>query len=422
MTITLAHSGKQHSYHIGAALQQAGLLDRFYTSSYIAPVWLQNLILEKKQAFLMRRFQKGLSAPFVQTNWSLELKEMYLRKRYGKSSLAQEAVYQRDINFDKNLAREIASRPSEVYWGFQGSCHDTLIAAKKAGKFTICELATAHVEASIRILGEEARLHPDFADSIDNLVFPDYYQKRLEEEPRLADLTIAASAFTKSTLKEIGIPDSQIAVLPLGFDLDYVPYEVQTGPPLSQRPLKLLYAGTLTQRKGIKYLLNVMRRLSVSHQKAIQLTCIGGIQGSGQGLAPYRDYFEYRPAVSQHTLFGLYKDYDALVLPTLFEGFGLVIVEAMAAGLPVITTPHSMGPEVITQGSNGWVIPIRDEQALEDAIIALRQTSDEAYAAMRKAARQAVLAYTWEAYRHRLGDFLQSLEQQIRPTSNITQR
>jgi glycosyltransferase involved in cell wall biosynthesis len=186
--------------------------------------------------------------------------------------------------------------------------------------------------------------------------------------------------------------------VPLGFDMKYVPYS-ERNDDITQRPLKLLYAGTLTQRKGLSYLLNVVKRLG---RKDITLTCIGGLQGSGAGLKGFESYFQHIPAVSQAVMFQKYQEYDALVLPTVFEGFGLVIVEAMAAGLPVITTPQSIGPEIIENDVNGYIVPIRDEDALQQAITKLRNKDKMAYLDMRQAARSRVMDYTWDAYSERL--------------------
>jgi len=408
--VTLSHSGKQHSYHVAKALLDQNALDAFFTSSYIASPLLQKIILQRHNTFFMRRFQNGLAAPFVKANWGFELKEMYLRKRYGKGPKALNAVYERDTSFDNFMASKLASRKSEVFWGFQGSSHASLIEAKKLGKLAVCELSTAHVTSSIEILSQEAKLHPEWSDSFDNLVFPASYQKRLEEEPHIADLAIAASTFTKSTLLSAGVSADKIELVPLGFDVNYVPY-MERNDDITTRPLKLLYAGTLTQRKGLKYLLNVMKKLN---RQDIELTCIGGLQGSGAGLKGFDSCFTHIPAVAQHVMFEKYRNYDALVLPTIFEGFGLVIVEAMAAGLPVITTPHSMGPEVIKQDKNGYIIPIRDETALETAILNLRNKDKYEYLAMRQAARNDVMAYTWDAYSARMPKVLENLEQRFR--------
>lgn len=364
---------------------------------------MQSVFKKSGNTFFSRRFLEGLSWPHVEANWRFEVKEVWYRKQYGKTEKTQMAVYERDEKFDDYVSRKLPKRNrANAFWGFQGSSLNSLHTANGLGKTSIVELSTAHVTASLKILGEEAALHPKWADSIDNLVFPSAYEKRLREEPHIANKVIAASAFTKQTLIDDGVEAHKIGVLPLGFELSHIPYRHRTDK-LSGRPLKLLYAGTLTQRKGLMYLLEAMKTFN---KREVELYCIGGIQGSGEGLREYAGQYHYQPPVSQYELFKLYGEFDALVLPTIFEGFGLVIVEAMAAGLPVITTPHSMGPDVITDDKNGYLIPIRDINAIVGAIEKLRQKTDEEYLLMRKSAREAVLAFSWDAYKPRLSELL----------------
>lgn len=400
--IILSHSGKQHSYHVAKALYKLGALERFYTSSYITSGGIQNLLEKSGDNYWSRRYIPGLPGTLVNANWRFEIPEMLLRKIQGKSPAVQKAVYRRDIKFDQYVASRIGRHKmrfnieKSVFWGFQGSSHDSLIAANNAGMKTVCELATAHVVAAKRILGEEAKLHPEWADSIDNLVFPTDYERRLVEEPHLAQTVIAASSFSRDSLLKSGIAADKISLLPLGFDPSAICYTENLNDKFSLRPLKLLYAGTVTQRKGIKYLLEAMRILKPG--KDIELHIIGGIQGSGEQLKEYNGLFTYHSPVSQSELFSKFREYDALVLPTIFEGFGLVIVEAMAAGLPVITTPNSMGPEVISPDNNGYIVPIRDINALANAIQLLREKSDEEFLEMRRSARSAALNFSWDQY------------------------
>jgi len=409
MSIILSHSGKQHSYQVAKALWQLGLLEKFYTSSYITSSFLQQQILKRNDQFWSRRFIDALPGLKVSANWRFELPELLMRQWHGKSPAVQKAVYQRDENFDRFVARKLQHHEKGVnlFWGFQGSCLLSLKAAVECGHEAWCELATAHVTAAKRILGEEAQLHPEWAHTIDNLVFPSAYERRLEEEPHAATRVIAASSFTAQTLTEIGIPAEKISYLPLGCDIHHVPYHERPDDNIEKRPLKLLYAGTITQRKGIKYLLEAMRRLH-SHRD-IELHLIGGIQGNEDPLKSYHGLFHYLAPVSQQALFRLYSNFDALVLPTIFEGFGLVIVEAMAAGLPVITTPHSIGPEVIKHQENGYLIPIRDINAIVSSIESMRHLSHQNYQMMRVNARKAALNYSWQSYQERLSRLMLSL-------------
>ncbi|CAN5398609.1 hypothetical protein BH23BAC1_BH23BAC1_21070 [soil metagenome] len=406
MQIILSHSGKQHSYHIAKSLNELGYLQKFFTSSYITSKYLQDLLNKKNNSYWSRRYLTGLYGNKIESNWRFEIKEIIYRNFFGQDSKAFDLVYNRDINFDKYFSKKISNIKSDFYWGFQGSCFESLKAAKKSGKRTICELATAHVVAAKKILGEEMKLHPEWAGSIDNLYFPKEYERRLESEPLEADYIIGASEFTLTTLRDSGIPQNKLRLLPLGFDFDYIPYDDKRGEPKKGGPLKVLYAGKVTQRKGIKYLLESFKKFK---KQDVELYIIGDIQGSGAALKPYKGLFKYLPPVHQYELFKMYQEFDAFVLPSVFEGFGLVIIEALAAGLPVITTPHTMGPEVIVDGENGYIVPIRNISSIENAIERLLSKSPDELYRMKQKARKSAIHFNWNNYQVNVSHLLNGL-------------
>jgi len=404
--ITLAHSGKQHSYLTALSLLELNLLDRYYTSSYVGSKFLQNLIIKTGNSYFSKRFITGLNGNKVCSNWRFEVKEVLYRKLYGKTEKSQNAVYHRDEIFDEYMSKQIVKRKSEMFWGFQGSCLETLKAAKKSGKTSIVELATAHVTAAKNILGEEQRLFPEWADSIDNLVFPIEYEKRLREEPHVADYVLAASEFTKQSLIDDGISEDKIKILPLCFCAD----QIKSGPELKSlknRKLKVLYCGTVTQRKGIKYLLDAFANII---KDSAELHIIGNIQGNGEAFKKYSDFYNYSSGIPQSELFQKYQDYDILVLPTIFEGFGLVIPEAMAAGLPVITTSHSFGAEIIEHRKNGSIVPIRDVESLANEIMFYAQLSDEEFNLIRHRAIATAKNYDRDNFRNRIKIVIDNLQ------------
>jgi glycosyltransferase involved in cell wall biosynthesis len=96
-----------------------------------------------------------------------------------------------------------------------------------------------------------------------------------------------------------------------------------------------------------------------------------------------------------------------LVFPSLFEGFGIVIPEAMSRGLPVVTTEHTGGPDLITDGADGFIIPIRSSTAIAEKL-ELLAGNRELLAEMRQAAREKAKRRTWEGYRRALGAALAS--------------
>jgi glycosyltransferase involved in cell wall biosynthesis len=99
-----------------------------------------------------------------------------------------------------------------------------------------------------------------------------------------------------------------------------------------------------------------------------------------------------------------------LVLPSLHEGFGLVIPEAMAQGLIVITTPHTAGPDLITDGVDGFVIPIRSAEAIEEKLDRL-MTDGKLLSEMKLAARRKAEMRPWESYRRELASMARALIQ-----------
>ena len=403
--IVISHSGKQHSYHVAKSLNDLGYLNKFYTSSYVKHNKFQNYLLKKNNKFLTRRFLTGLSGSKVDANWRFEIPEHFGKILKYDSKKIEELVYNRDEKFDSYISNILSKTKPKYFWGFQGSCLESLRTVKKDGGIAICELATAHITYAKYILNEEKLLHPDWADSISNVDFPMHYENRLVEEPNEADIVIAASAFTKLSLTESGTPENKIHILPLGADVEHITYLEKKRN--KNKPLKLLYAGTVTQRKGIYYLLEAMKYFSKSE---VELHVIGNIFGSGAAFEKYKDIYSYHGSVSQQQLFGIYHVFDALVLPTIFEGFALVIVEAMAAGLPVITTAHSIGPELINDDHNGYIVPIRNIEAIKQSIEKIINKTENEFEEMSKKAHASALNYSWNMYKNRLEIFLEKIK------------
>ena len=88
---------------------------------------------------------------------------------------------------------------------------------------------------------------------------------------------------------------------------------------------------------------------------------------------------------------------DVLVLPSLFEGFGLVILEAMAAGLAVITTTNTGGPDMIEDGKEGFIVPAGNVEALREKMSYFIQNPEQA-SKMGQSSHQKARQYTWERY------------------------
>ena len=357
--VLVAHAGKQHSYRHAAAVNRAGRLARFVTSSYYKPDrWPDRLFssIDRLDRPLRRRWLDELPSDKVTRRWSLEMPEIAARSLLRSNRLAVSCMLRRNARFDRWVARRFAAQ-CDIYWGFQGSCLESLQAARGADRIAVAEFATAHITKAIEVLSVEAQRHPEWAHSISNFRYPQWYQNRLVSEPHAADVCIAASQFTRQSLIEAGVLRERIKLLPLAADVSqFAPVERST-----DGPFRILFVGGVGQRKGIKYLLEAYRRI---RSNQTELVIAGPLSCSAAVLEPYRNEITLRGRLDQAAVVREMQACHVLVLPSVFEGFGLVIPEAMATGMPVIASTHSIGPEMIREGIDGYVLEPDDVEGL----------------------------------------------------------
>lgn len=183
-----------------------------------------------------------------------------------------------------------------------------------------------------------------------------------------ADTVTAVSEYSADDLAARGVPRSMIEVAYNGVDTErYSPGESSIQ--FSQWDTVLLYVGPLAERKGINYLLRAMQKITSEHPDTGLLLIGGGNQAELRHLARklgVSKNVQFEGFVSEQDLPDYYRSADIFVFPSLLEGFGLVLVEAMASGLPIVSTQCTAIPEVV--GDAGYLVPGRDGQALSEAI------------------------------------------------------
>ncbi len=402
-TVLVAHAGKQHSYRHAAAVNRSGHLARFVTSSYYKPDrWPDRLFsaINRLDRPLRRRWLNELPSDKVTRRWSLELPEIAARLLLKNNPLATSCMLRRDARFDRWVARRFAAQ-ADIYWGFQGSCLESLQAARAAERIAVAEFATAHITKAIEVLSVEAQRHPEWAHSISNFRYPDWYQRRLEAEPHAADVCIAASQFTRQSLVEAGVPVERIKLLPLAADVSqFTPVERS-----ADGKFRILFVGGVGQRKGIKYLLDAYRRI---RSEQTELVIAGPLSCTPAVLEPYRNEITLRGRLDQPAVVREMQSCHVLVLPSVFEGFGLVIPEAMATGMPVIASTHSIGPEMIREGVDGYVLEPDDVEGLAAKLDHLATHRQEAAEMGRQAAHRAQ-DFSWEKHAARVAQLIDEI-------------
>lgn len=222
---------------------------------------------------------------------------------------------------------------------------------------------------------------------------------RITEEIKLADKIAVGSDFAKKTLIENRVAENKIAVIPYGADTAVFSPKIKEQ---NNAGFKILFVGNISVRKGCHYLLEAVKQLDMP---GIKLTMIGGME-DGYFSEKYGDYFEWLPHVPHDKIASYYNDADIFVFPSLFEGSSLATYEALACGLPVITTANS--GSVVRNGKDGFIIPIRNIEAIKEKIMLLRDNKALRGDMARNARRQAK-NYTWDIYQRKTSESVKNI-------------
>lgn len=263
-------------------------------------------------------------------------------------------------------------------------------AVHRRGGRAVLSYQIAHHRYTQRLLAEEAEREPEFAATINPHVYPPALAALLEEECELADHILVGSSFVRDSFIAEGIDPNKLTAIPYGTDTSLF---VPGAEARKDGKFRVLFVGQIGQRKGIAYLLRAYDRFK---GPGTELKLVGRFVGPPQVFTPYRHLFEHCDNVPRPALAEIYREADVLVLPTLVEGMPLVVLEAMASGLPVIATANGPG-DIVRDGIDGFIVPIRSVDAIVEKLEFLRAHPD-ARAEMGRAARARALQFTWDAY------------------------
>ncbi|MCP9910689.1 glycosyltransferase, partial [Cyanobium sp. BA20m-p-22] len=162
----------------------------------------------------------------------------------------------------------------------------------------------------------------------------------------------------------------------------------------------------LGQRKGLSYALDAVASMG----SQVSLTLIGRVSPPEcRPLVAALRRHRWIETLPHQQVLEQMRQHDVLVLPSLFEGYALVISEALSQGLPVITTPNSGATHTIRNGLEGFIVPIRDSQAIAERLQQLvdnrAQLVDMRLACLRRAAELSWAGYE-QALRAVVGEVL----------------
>jgi glycosyltransferase involved in cell wall biosynthesis len=338
---------------------------------------------------LERRYFPALAAaPRIEGRvgeWSRMARRLAFGGRFATEGLSYEANdwLMRTMRRESRRAAVTAAHAYEdcSLWSFEE--------AKRLGKACIYDLPIGYYPAWERKQGELAARFADWLPPgglpSNRFVRPE--QKRREME--LADLVLVPCSFVRRTIEQYA--DKSATLAPYGVDLDFWRADASVR---RDGPTRFIYAGQCSLRKGLPVLLDAWKRAGLNEAT---LDLVGSWQFTGQKLRDLPSGVAWFGPVSAAELRVRYQRSDVFVFPSFFEGFGLVILEAMACGLPVIATDASAAPDVLADDC-GRIFPAGNVDALADELRWFSAHRDRV-SGMRSVARARAERHSWSNYR-----------------------
>ena len=401
---TAAHNS--HVQHMVRALYERDALYAYFSSG--VDVWPGSTLRRVRSWVsasmppldrqLARRAVTGVPDDLIRARWRWELPRA-LAGRFSAAAEVEDWLWERG---EHDLDRVCASvvRCPEV-GGFVGVEHGALHAietARACGKPAIVAFLSPHRVVRQRWVDREFERRAELSQGRRPLEErSDRRDARRDDEARLADVVVSGSSFTTRSLVEAGVTPSKILTVPLGGP-DPVPLSMLPAtPPVTAR---VVFVGPVSVRKGAHYLLEAWRHVAARNA---ELHFYGRVLLPDELIAtakagPGGDRIVFHGSVPGSTLGAVYLTASLLVLPTLCDGFGQVVSDALAYGVPVLTTQNAGAADRVAPGSTGFVVPPADATALADRLVWCVSHPAELFAMRPQALAQAA-SWTWADFR-----------------------
>jgi len=386
--VLVTHPGTQHSFRLAAELEHRDALMAFYTGAAFTAGGLVDSVWQglpgRWRRILERRRIAGLSPRHLHCRVAGEIAALW-RLRGGAD--AQQVMHRRNKCFQESIPDRALTTASAVIgfdtaaWILCGRCQEHSVPI-------ILDQSIGHPDTKIATYKLVREQYPEWSDGIEARRCEVREAERQEHEK--TSCIVAGSSFVKQTLVDQGVAPEKIRVNPYGVDCQ----RFRVSRHRHSGPLRFLFVGGINARKGVQLLIDAWRKLSTA---GAELWLVGGASKNVLELLPDLPGLRYLGRVPNEEVAELMQQCDVFVFPSYFEGLALVILEAMACGLPVITTSASGGCDVITDGKDGWIIGPGDLTGLVDRMsycLEHRQIVRD----MGLAARATAERFTWSAY------------------------
>lgn len=387
-------SNVYHYYYTALSLQHRGYLQRYITgpSAQDGDAWMRRLGGTFRKLWTERRLQ-DIPSSKIKRLWLHEIVQKAVPRLGGSPELANRICAELFARKSARLVHDCDALHFVQSVGWVAAAK-----MKRRGATIICDMREEHPQFQAEILSEEA------AQLGMDLPVPDaHYRHRVLEELALADYIFCPSSYAKRTFVSRGISDNKLIVCPYGVDGEQF---TSSKTPPTRSEFRVLFLGRVCMRKGVHYLLEGFRKAALADARLI---LAGPVDPTFRViLKRYPGLFEELGSIAHSRVQDCYLDADVFVMPSLADSYGLVVSEAMSAGLPVIVSENTGMSDFISDGREGFVVPIRDSEAIAERLTFLYEDRDRCIA-MGAAGAATARTLDWNNYQTVCANFYGSL-------------
>lgn len=383
--VTVSCSGKFHAFALAEQLERHQQLEALYTT-YASS---KNKLLKH---FVKRIDKENISTNKIFTNTLIAF----------PIKLWQSNVHQWNDLFDRWVASRLRASDQGLFIGWSGMSLHSIRRARQLGLQTIVERGSSHILHQNNILTEEYEKF-GIRFSID----PRVIEKELKEYEE-ADYISVPSTFAKRSFLNYGIHESKLFENAYGSSSFFKKADVP-----KNSKFTILYMGALTIQKGVLYLFQALSQLNIPIEN-FDVWFIGSIADEVKEIIEnYKQVnWSFWGHINHYELPNYISKCDIAVQCSLQEGLSMVIPQIMACGIPVIATTNTGGENIITNGLNGYIIPIRSPEAIKEKVEYLFNYPKELNTMKEQAAAFIAKGFTWDDYGDRYIQFIKRLQKE----------
>ncbi len=372
MRIALSTPGKFHTFDLARELHSRGALAAIFTGYPSFKLKNENVPQEMIRTF-----------PWLQSSYMA-----FPWKQHLPHSVIRQWEHLTAITFGNWVAKSLPE--CDLYVGLSGSSLPAGKSAHQQGVAYVCDRGSAHIRVQDCLLREEHALWSMPFAGIDPRTIA-----REEAEYAEADMITVPSIFAYRSFVKQGISAEKLRLLPYGVNVSR--FQPVAAPGVER--FDVLFVGAMSLQKGIQYLVQAYQKINHSNKS---LTFVGAPSQELIQMLKIRNLWpedaKVLGPVPQTELKNIMSRSHVLVLPSVQDGFGMVMAQAMACACPVIASRNTGGEDLFTDGNEGYIVPIRDVNALAERLQQLADKPEQRAAMGKRALARVQSLGGWHNY------------------------